>query len=251
MAPKDDVMRIQRALARAGVASRRHSEVLISEGRVTVNGKVAQTGQSVDAANDDIRVDGKPVKAPTSTIWIVLNKPFGVMTTRSDPEGRPTVFDLVKDAPGLTYVGRLDYMTEGVQLLTNDGDAVHALTHPSFEIERTYVATVRGDAETAARRAKGGILLEDGEVRPKGVATRPLGSGLHELELTIAEGRNREVRRLCEELGLRVEKLVRTRYGPVSLGRLEVGKSRPLTNPERREIDAITREGSRGGKRNR
>lgn len=234
-------MRIQRALARAGVASRRHSEELIAAGRVTVNGRVAQIGQSVDPEKDDIRVDGTAVRAPAPAVWIVLNKPSGVMTTRSDPEGRRTVFDLVQDAPGLTYVGRLDYMTEGVLLLTTDGAAAHALTHPSFEVERTYVAIVRGDAETAARVAKGGVELDDGEVRPKRVSARSLGGGLHEFEVTLTEGRKREVRRLCMALGLRVERLIRTRYGPVSLGSLEVGKSRPLTNPERREIQALVK----------
>src|SRR5438270_1449498 len=123
-------MRIQRALARAGVASRRHSEELIAAGRVSVNGKVAVVGQSGDPARDEITVDGKAVRAPARVVWIALHKPAGVMTTRSDPGGRKTVFDLVDDVPGLTYVGRLDYMTEGLLLLTNDGRAAHALTHP-------------------------------------------------------------------------------------------------------------------------
>jgi 23S rRNA pseudouridine2605 synthase len=129
-------MRLQRALARAGIASRRHSEELIAAGRVTVNGKAAQIGQSVEPDRDDIRVDGKRVKVASETVWIALNKPSGVMTTRSDPEGRQTVFDLVDDVPGLTYVGRLDYLTEGLLLLTNDGGAANQLTHPRYEIER-------------------------------------------------------------------------------------------------------------------
>jgi 23S rRNA pseudouridine2605 synthase len=235
-------MRIQRALARAGVASRRHSEVLVAEGRVTVNGRVAQIGQSVDPEKDDIRVDGTAVRAPSARVWMLLHKPSGVMTTRSDPNGRQTVFDLVRDAPGLTYVGRLDYMTEGVLLLTNDGAAAHALTHPSREVERTYVATVRGDAPTAATLARRGVDLEDGPVRPTGVKTRPLGGGMHEFVLTITEGRTREVRRLCTALGLRVERLVRVRYGPVELGDLAVGKSRPLNSKERRAIDQLASE---------
>lgn len=236
-------MRIQRALARAGVASRRHSEELIAAGRVTVNGRVAQIGQSVDPEKDDIRVDGAAVRAPHARVWMVLHKPPGVMTTRSDPNGRQTVFDLVRDAPGLTYVGRLDYMTEGVLLLTNDGAAAHALTHPSREVERSYMAIVRGDAPTAATQARRGVELEDGPVRPTGVKTRSLGGGLHELVLTITEGRKREVRRLCTALGLRVERLIRVRYGPVELGDLPVGKSRPLNPKERREIDRLVGEG--------
>jgi 23S rRNA pseudouridine2605 synthase len=237
-----ETMRIQRALARSGIASRRHSEELIRAGRVTVNGKAAQIGQSVDPARDDIRVDGKRVSAPAGPVWMVLNKPAGVMTTRSDTRGRQTVFDLVKDVPGLTYVGRLDYLTEGVIILTTDGHGAHALTHPSHEVERTYLAIVRGDADLAARRARGVVMLEDGPVQARHVATRPLGGGLHEFEVTIAEGRKREVRRFCKELGLRIERLIRTRYGPVELGRLKPGESRPLTRAELAVIARIRKE---------
>jgi 23S rRNA pseudouridine2605 synthase len=229
-------MRIQRALARAGVASRRRSETLIAAGRVTVNGQTAQIGQTVDPAHDDIRVDGNVVRAPTGTVWIALHKPAGVMTSRGDTRGRRTVFDLVPDSPGLTYVGRLDYMTEGLLLFTNDGAATHALMHPSSEVDRTYVAIVRGDAPTAARRASRGVILDDGPVQPLEVTTRSLGGGLHELELTIREGRKREVRRLCKALGLHIERLIRTRYGPVKLGKLPAGETRRLTNQELREI---------------
>src|SRR3954464_13011218 len=188
-------MRIQRALARAGVASRRAAEELVAAGRVRINGQVAQTGQSVDPERDEILVDGKPIARPAAPRWIVLNKPTGVLTTRSDPGGRRTVFDIIDDVPGLTYVGRLDYMTEGVLLLTTDGDAAHKLTHPSSEVERTYVATVRGDGAVAARAAMKGVQLEDGLVLPKDVVTRRLGRGQWELEIVIAEGRTREVRR--------------------------------------------------------
>ena len=235
------MMRIQRALARAGIASRRHSEELIRAGRVTVNGNVAQIGQSVDPDRDDIRVDGRKVAAPAGPTWIVLHKPAGVMTTRADTRGRRTVFDLVKDVPGLTYVGRLDYMTEGVLILTTDGHGAHALMHPSTEVERTYVAHVRGDVDTAVRRSRGVVMLEDGPVQARDVATRSLGGGLHEFEVTITEGRKREVRRFCKALGLRVERLIRTRYGPVELGTLKPGQSRLLSRNELQRIADLTR----------
>ena len=240
-------MRIQRALARAGVASRRAAEELVAAGRVRINGAVAQTGQSVDPEADAITVDGKAIpSAPSVSHWLVLNKPTGVLTTRSDPGGRRTVFDLVDDVPGLTYVGRLDYMTEGVLLLTTDGDAAHKLTHPSSEVERTYVATVRGDGPVAARAALKGVQLEDGLVVPRDVTTRRLGRGTWELEIVIAEGKTREVRRLCEALGLEVERLVRTKFGPVKLGSLESGKTRPLTAREREIISALGKSGGNG-----
>jgi 23S rRNA-/tRNA-specific pseudouridylate synthase len=141
-------MRIHRALARAGVASRRHAETLIAEGRVTVNGGVARLGQTVDPNRDRVQVDGKEIALEAAASkWYVLNKPAGVMTTRRDPEGRRTVFEMVPEVPGLTYVGRLDFLTEGVLLMTNDGEGANRLTHPSSEVERVYVATVRGNAK--------------------------------------------------------------------------------------------------------
>jgi 23S rRNA pseudouridine2605 synthase len=239
-------MRIQRALARAGIASRRKAEDLVAAGRVRINGAIAETGQSVDPSRDTITVDGKALGAPAALTWIVLNKPTGVLTTRSDPGGRRTVFDLVNDVPGLTYVGRLDYMTEGVLLLTTDGDAAHKLTHPSHEIERTYVATVRGEGAAAARAAMKGVELEDGLVTPSDVSARRVGRGMWELEVTIAEGKTREVRRLCEALGLEVERLVRTKFGPVKIGSLESGKTRPLTAREKEIISALTKSADKG-----
>lgn len=232
-------MRLQRALARAGVASRRQAESLIAAGRVHVNGVMAHIGQVVDPDTDRIEVDRRRIGSAPPPQWLVLHKPSGVMTTRRDPEGRRTVFDLVPAIPGLVYVGRLDYLTEGVLLLTTDGAAAHALTHPSREVERTYVATVRGSVGAAVRKARRGVQLDDVLVVPSAVEARSLGSGAWELELTIVEGRNREVRRLCEALDLAVERLVRTRFGPVALGTLEAGAHRPLTAREQRAIRAL------------
>jgi 23S rRNA pseudouridine2605 synthase len=234
-----ETMRIQRALARAGIASRRRAEELVAAGRVRVNGEVAHTGQSVDPERDEITVDGRavpPPAAPADAEWIVLHKPVEVMTTRRDPQGRRTVFDLVRDVPGLTYVGRLDYMTEGVILLTTDGAAAHLLTHPSSGVERSYEVTVRGAADEAAHNARRGVQLEDGPVRPTDVSAVPLRDGRWLFRVTIAEGRKREIRRLCKALGLYVDRLVRVRYGPVELGSLEPGESRGLTRRERAEI---------------
>lgn len=233
-------MRIQRALARAGVASRREAEQLVAAGRVKVNGAAAHVGQVVDPARDEIVVDGKAVAAPATVTWVVLHKPAGVLTTRRDPEGRRTVFDLVPETPGLTYVGRLDYLTEGVLLLTTDGAAAHALTHPSREVKRTYLATVRGHGAQAIKLIRRGVELEDGPVEVQEIEGESLGGGVWELAITIAEGRNREVRRLCEAVELEVERLVRTSFGPVSLGALPSGATRPLTAVERRALREIT-----------
>ena len=232
-------MRIQRALARAGVLSRRKAEELVANGRVTVNGAPAQVGQTVDPERDVITVDGTRIGAPAPTEWFVLNKPAGVITSRHDPEGRRTVFDLVPARPGLTYVGRLDFLTEGVLLLTTDGAAAHRLTHPSREVERTYVASVLGEGDVAAEQARFGVELEDGLVRPKKIQARRMGRGRWELDITLSEGRNREVRRMCEALGLEVDRLIRIKFGPVELGDLPPGKVRSLTKAERTALDRI------------
>ena len=234
-------MRIQRALARAGVASRRGAEEIVAAGRVQVNGAPAQIGQSVDPATDRIVVDGVAVQPPPTTQWIVLNKPSGVMTTKTDPSGRRTVFEFVPEIPGLTYAGRLDYLTEGVLLLTNDGAAIHALLHPSREVERTYVATVTGDAGKAALLARRGVMLDDGIAQLSDVNAQLLGGGRWEFTVGLTEGRNREVRRICKALGLFIERLVRVRFGPVTLGALAPGAWRDLSERELSIISALAK----------
>jgi 23S rRNA pseudouridine2605 synthase len=234
-------MRLQRALARAGVASRRKAEDLIRAGRVRVDGRPATVGTRVDPASQRVTVDGRVLR-PARLAWFALNKPIGYVVSRRDPEGRRTVYDLLPNVPGLTYVGRLDVMTSGLLLLTTDGDAAHRLTHPRFAVPRTYRLRVHGASAGAVRAMLHRPPAIDG--RPGAVSralVRPAGSGV-ELELTMAEGRQRIVRRLAEALGLKVEWLHRVAYGPVRLGRLAEGKCRPLSAGE---IGAIARlEGS-------
>ena len=233
-------MRIQRALARSGVASRRAAEAMVAAGRVLVNGAPAQIGQVVDVEHDEIVVDGRPMAAPAPERWLVLHKPAGVMTTRADPRGRRTVFEFVPRVPGLTYVGRLDLLTEGVLLFTTNGKAANVLMHPRTGVERTYVATVTGDAPAAVAATRRGVMLHDGPVRAVSVSAERLDRpGWWAFSVTLAEGRNREVRRLCRALDLHVERLVRTRFGPVTLGRLAPGETRPLTARELETIHAF------------
>jgi 23S rRNA pseudouridine2605 synthase len=193
-------------------------------------------GQSVVPERDDIRVDGQRVSAPPAARWFVLNKPTGVMTTRRDPGGRKTVFALLPEVPGLTYVGRLDYLTEGVLIMTNDGSGAHALAHPSGEIRRTYVATVRGDAEAAVVQALRGVRLDDGIAHVVSARATQTQHRLWDFEVTLLEGRNREVRRICEALGLRVERLIRTAYGTITLSTLKSGEWRELQPAELKRL---------------
>jgi 23S rRNA pseudouridine2605 synthase len=233
------LMRLQRALARAGVTSRRKAEDLIRAGRVRVDDAVATLGMSADPARQRITVDGRAVRAGAGpATWLALNKPVGYVVTRGDPEGRRTVYDLLPKVPGLTYVGRLDVMTSGLLLLTTDGAAAHRLMHPRFAVPRTYWLRVHGQSATDVRAALTRPPVIDGRrVLVLDFRVRTVERSV-EIEMTLAEGRHRIVRRLAEALGLKVEWLHRVAYGPVRLGRLAEGKYRRLAAPE---IEAIER----------
>jgi 23S rRNA pseudouridine2605 synthase len=224
-----DGERLQKVLARVGIGSRRTSEELIAAGRVTVNGEVAVLGRRVHTETDRVEVDGVPIGVREGLVWYLLNKPRGVVTTASDPHAKHTVMELVPSEPRVFPVGRLDADTEGLLLLTNDGDLTHRLTHPSFGVEKEYVAEVSGTPSPAdVRRLREGIELEDGTTSPaKAVLTPP-----NVLTITIHEGRNRQVRRMCDAVGHPVLRLVRTRIGPITDRSLKPGAWRPLTNDE-------------------
>jgi 23S rRNA pseudouridine2605 synthase len=225
-------MRLQRALARAGVASRRAAEELIEGGRVRVDGRVATLGMKVDPERQRITVGGRAVKQ-VERRWLAFHKPLGVVTTASDEEGRRTVLDFLPDQAGLTYVGRLDVMTTGLLLLTTDGEAVHRLTHPRYHIPRRYTALVHGKPTgEIAQAARSRIVIDGRAVAPIESRVRPGSEGRSILDVTLVEGRNRIVRRWCEAMGLKVDRLARLSYGPVRLGDLEPGRWRPLTPRE-------------------
>jgi 23S rRNA pseudouridine2605 synthase len=225
-------MRLQRALARAGVASRRAAEQLITDGKVRVDGKVAELGSNVDPQRQRITVSGRAVKVQARR-WLAFHKPLGVVTTASDEEGRRTVFDFIPDTTGLTYVGRLDVTTTGLLLLTTDGEAVHRLTHPRYHIPRRYTALVHGrPTGEIAQAVREKIVVDGRPVVPLEVRVRPGTDGRSILDVALQEGRNRIVRRWCEEMGLKVERLARLSFGPVRLGDLAPGRYRPLTPRE-------------------
>jgi len=225
--------RLQKVMAAAGIASRRASELLISAGRVTINGTVATLGDRVDADVDIVEVDGERVIVDTTLRYLMLNKPRGVVSTTKDPEGRPTVMDLVNLDERLYPVGRLDQDTEGLLLLTNDGELANRLMHPSFGVERTYLALVPGPVRREMLRTlTEGVELEDGPARPARVRVAEEHRGKALLEVVMTEGRKREVRRMLAAVGLPVERLARVAYGGVELGDLRQGKWRFLDRPE-------------------
>ena len=224
-------MRLNAYLARAGVASRRGADELIKAGRVTVNGARGELNTFVERA-DDVRVDGRAI-APQRLRHVLLNKPRGTITTARDPEGRPTVVDLVGGDVRVVPVGRLDRDTTGVLLLTNDGPLSHRLAHPRYEVEKVYAAEVEGEpGDDVVRRLAVGVELDDGPTAPARV--RRLGPS--RVELALHEGRNRQVRRMLDAVGHPVVKLRRTRYAGLGTGRLRPGEHRELTRDEVRSL---------------
>lgn len=226
--------RLQKVLARAGIASRRKCEELIAAGRVKVNGEIISTlGSKVDPERDFIEVDGKPIALPRKHTYLILNKPVGYVCTAHDPQGRPTIMDLIPLNRRLYPVGRLDMDSEGLVLLTDDGDLTQRLTHPSQEHEKEYLVLVEGHPESHnLQRLREGVALDDGFTWPADVTVlgqEPEGTWLR---FIIHEGRKRQLRRMCQAVGHPVRRLIRVRIGPLRLGELPVGQYRPLTEEE-------------------
>ncbi len=229
----DEGERLQKVLARAGYGSRRRCEELIADGRVTVDGTVAELGRRVVPGHQQVAVDGVPLALLPGLVHYLLNKPAGVVTTADDPQRRPTVVQLVPGEPRVFPVGRLDTPTEGLLILTNDGELAQLLAHPSHGVEKEYLAEVEGQPSAGAlRRLRQGVDLDDGPTAPAKVGV--VGPGV--LRIVIHEGRNRQVRRMCEAVGHPVRRLVRTRIGPLSDPNLAPGAWRPLTAAEVRAL---------------
>lgn len=233
--------RIQKILAQMGIASRRKAEELITEGRVVVNGKTAAIGMKVDPAKDHIKVDGKLITRTEPKIYLLFNKPKGVVTSLSDPEGRPTIKDFLK---GIKYrifpVGRLDYDSEGLLLITNDGDFAHAVLHPSKSIPKTYHVKVKGVVdESGLEKLRRGVRLEDGMTAPAKVKSLRKSENNSWLEITIHEGRKRQIRRMAEKIGHQVIKLKRVGINGLKLGDLKSGEIRRLTIEEVEKLKSL------------
>jgi 23S rRNA pseudouridine2605 synthase len=226
--------RLQKIIAAAGYCSRRRAEELIAAGRVRVDGEIAGPGDQADPAQCTIQIDGKSLAAAEKFVYLMLNKPLGTVTTMSDPEGRPVVADLVRDLPERLFpVGRLDINTSGLLLLTNDGDLANRLAHPSHQVDKVYLAKIRGHLTEDAKQAlSSGVRLDDGITAPAKVSGVRVSGGHTWFELTIHEGRNRQVRRMCEALGYQVSRLMRIGYAFLTLDGLNPGQKRMLTAQE-------------------
>lgn len=241
--PHPEGERLQKVLAHAGLGSRRACEKMIVDGRVEVNGElVVELGRRVHPGRDEIRVDGSRVVVDDNHLTIALHKPAGVESTMAEPTDRPTLLEYTsRYNTRLFHVGRLDTPTEGLILLTNDGELAHRLAHPSWEVPKTYMARVRGQVKRGlVREMKAGVELEDGPALADSVTIREVGPNASIVELTIHDGRNRIVRRMFEAVGHPVEQLVRTQVGPIRLGDLRAGRSRVIGGPELRSLmDAV------------
>jgi 23S rRNA pseudouridine2605 synthase len=225
--------RLQKVLAKSGLGSRRTCELLIVEGRVRVNGAPARLGQRADGAHDHIEVDGIPLPVREGLAYYLLNKPVGVVCSAADPQGRQTVLDLLPEAPRVFPVGRLDITSEGLLVVTNDGELAFQLTHPSFGVVKEYVVEVEGKfSKDAVGHLRRGVQLDDGLTAPAKVSQLAPNSA----RISIHEGRNRQVRRMCEAVGNPVRRLVRTRIGPLSDPALGPGKWRDLSVREVRDL---------------
>lgn len=241
--------RLQKILSQAGVASRREAERMITDGRVAVNGKaVTELGAKADPSRDTVTLDGKAVSVAAKRVYVVLNKPVGYVTTMKDPEGRPIVTDLLKGLGVRVYpVGRLDYNTEGLLLLTNDGAWANRLAHPRHEVDKEYLVRVKGTvSREQITRLEQGVGLEDGKTAPARVAVTKQSDNNTWISITIHEGRYRQVRRMCEAVSLSVVRLRRVRYGALTLGELKIGDYRHLTQGEVAALTGETKR-ARGG----
>jgi 23S rRNA pseudouridine2605 synthase len=233
--PPAEGIRLQRVLASAGLGSRRACEQLIEQGRVEVDGKpVTVQGTRVDPATAVIRVDGMRIASAPEHAYLAFNKPLGVVSTMNDPQGRPSLYDYVGERSArLFHVGRLDVDTEGLLLLTNDGELAHRLSHPSYGVIKTYLAEVQGPlARDIGKRLRAGVELEDGMVQADSFRVVSTSGGRNMVELSLHEGRKHVVRRMLAEVGHPVSRLVRTDIGPISLGNLKPGKHRRLSQQE-------------------
>ncbi len=232
-------IRLQKALASSGIGSRRACEELIVAGRVAVNGRVVrELGTRIDPTRDAVAVDGVPVPVVPDLVYLALNKPRGVLTTMADDQGRPCVGDYVADRTDRVFhVGRLDSDSEGLLLLTNDGTLAHRLTHPSFEVPKTYVVQIDGrPPRRLTQQLKSGVELDDGPARADRARVVAATDAATQLEVVIHDGRNRVVRRMFEALGHPVRRLVRTRIGPLPLGELRPGRLRHVSQAEVRTL---------------
>jgi 23S rRNA pseudouridine2605 synthase len=231
-------VRLQKVLAAAGIASRRAAEELIADGRVEVNGRVvSEQGMRVDPARDEIRVDGARVPPQRSHRYLVLNKPRGVLSAMEDPHGRPTLAGYVPEGERLFHVGRLDADTEGLLLLTNDGDLAQRLTHPSYEVSKLYLAEVAGTlTDATAAKLRKGITLDDGPIKPDQLSVVQRTDQRSLVRVRLHSGRNRIVRRMFDAVGHPVRRLSRLAIGPIKLGDLKPGQTRELTRDELGEL---------------